>query len=210
MSHTFVYMASYISIHSCMYSSTHSATYISIYSSIYSTSRVLEDTIDTPTCSNGVLPSRTPLTSQPAAMVSCRHPSFLSLSLCRPLFPSLVLSLSLSLSLYLSLCLSFILPSPSVIVSSHLWLCLSLLCFLPSLSLARALAHAPGLFTSRVLEDTIDTPTGSNGVQPSLFVSLSLSVFFSFCFRAIFDPSLFSRSLSLSRARSRSCCKAHP
>ena len=49
------------------------------------------------------------------------------------------------------------------------------------LSLARALAHALGLVTSRVLEDTIDTPTGSNGVLPSLFVSLSLSVFFSFC-----------------------------
>ena len=84
-----------------MYSSTHSATYISIYSSIYSTSRVLEDTIDTPTCSNGVLPSRTPLTSQPAAMVSCRHPSFLSLSLS--------LSSSLPISGSLSLCLSFIL-----------------------------------------------------------------------------------------------------
>ena len=82
-----------------MYSSTHSATYIFIYRSIYSTSRVLEDTIDTPTCSNGVLPSRTPLTSQPAAMVSCRHPSFLSLSL----------SSSLPISGSLSLCLSFIL-----------------------------------------------------------------------------------------------------
>ena len=63
---------------------------------------VIEDTINNPTCSNGVLPSRTPLTSQPAAMVSCRHPSFLSLSLCRPLFPSLVLSLSFILSLLLS------------------------------------------------------------------------------------------------------------
>ena len=70
------------------------------------------------------------------------------------------------------------------------------------------MAHALGLVTSRVLEDTIDTPTGSNGVLPSLFVSLSLSVFFSFCSRAIFDPSLFSRSLSLSLARSRSCSKA--
>ena len=80
-----------------MYSSTHSATYISIYSSIYSTSRVLEDTIDTPTCSNAVLPSRTPLTSQPAAMVSCRHPSSLSLSL--SVGPSSHLCFSLSLSL---------------------------------------------------------------------------------------------------------------
>ena len=106
-------------------------------------------------------------------------------------------------------CWNGVLQSPSVIVSSHLWLFLSFsLMSLVSLSLARALAHALGLVTSRVLEDTIDTPTGSNGVLPSLFVSLSLSVFFSFCSRAIFDPSLFSRSLSLSLARSRSCSKA--
>ena len=78
-----------------------------------------------------------------------------------------------------------VLQSPSVIVSSHLWLFLSfsLISLVPlSLSLARALAHALGLVTSRVLEDTIDTPTGSNGVLPSLCVSLSLSVFFSFCY----------------------------
>ena len=84
---------------------------------------------------------------------------------------------------------------------------LSLSC-LSSLSLARALAHALGLVTSRVLEDTIDTPTGSNGVLPSLCVSLSLSVFFSFCSRAIFDPSLFSRSLSLSLSLSRALALA--
>ena len=89
-----------------MYSSTHSATYISIYSSIYSTSRVLEDTIDTPTCSNGVLPSRTPLTSQPAAMVSCRHPSFLSLSLSVVLSSHLWFSLSLSLIYLVALALA--------------------------------------------------------------------------------------------------------
>ena len=88
--------------------------------------------------------------------------------------------------------------SSSLLISGSSSLSLS---FLSSLSLARALAHALGLVTSRVLEDTIDTPTGSNGVLPSLFVSLSLSVFFSFCSRAIFDPSLFSRSLSLSLAR---------
>ena len=87
--------------------------------------------------------------------------------------------------------------SSSLLISGSSSLSLS---FLSSLSHARALAHALGLVTSRVLEDTIDTPTGSNGVLPSLFVSLSLSVFFSFCSRDIFDPSLFSRSLSLSRA----------
>ena len=90
-------------------------------------------------------------------------------------------------------CWNGVLQSPSVIVSSHLWLFLSLLSFLPSLSLARALAHALGLVTSRVLEDTIDTPTGSNGVLPSLFVSLSLSVFFSFCSRVISDLLLSAR-----------------
>ena len=88
--------------------------------------------------------------------------------------------------------------SSSLLISGSSSLSLS---FLSSLSHARALAHALGLVTSRVLEDTIDTPTGSNGVLPSLFVSLSLSVFFSFCSRAIFDPSLFSRSLSLSLSR---------
>ena len=108
-----------------MYSSTHSATYISIYSSIYSTSRVLEDTIDTPTCSNGVLPSRTPLTSQPAAMVSCRHPSFLSLSL----------SSSLPISGSLSLCLSHPLSS-SLPISGSLSLSLSLSLTLPGLPAA--------------------------------------------------------------------------
>ena len=76
---------------------------------------------------------------QPPGMVACRHPLSLSLFLCRPLFPSLVLSLSLSLSL--SLTFSF------------------------CLALSRALAHALGLVTSRVLEDTIDTPTFSNGVD---------------------------------------------
>ena len=89
--------------------------------------------------------------------------------------------------------------SSSLLISGSSSLSLS---FLSSLSLARALAHALGLVTSRVLEDTIDTPTGSNGVLPSLCVSLSLSVFFSFCSRAFFDSSLFSRSLSLSRALS--------
>ena len=72
-------------------------------------------------------------------------------------------------------CWNGVLQSSSVIVSSDLWLFPSLLSFLPSLSLARVLAHALGLVTSRVLEDTIDTPTCSNGVLPSLFVSLSLS-----------------------------------
>ena len=56
---------------------------------------VIEDTINHPTCSNGVLPSRTPLTSQAAAMVSCRHPSFLSLSLSVVLSSHLWFSLSL-------------------------------------------------------------------------------------------------------------------
>ena len=98
-----------------------------------------------------------------------------------------------------SLSLSF-----SVVLSSHLWLFLSLsltyLLFL-SRSLARALAHALGLMNSSVLEDTSDTPTWSNGVLPSLFVSLSLSVFFSFCLWL----SLTRRSclaLSLARALS--------
>ena len=99
--------------------------------------------------------------------------SSLSLFLCRPLFPSLALSLSLSLTYLLFL----------------------------SRSLARALAHALGLMNSSVLEDTSDTPTWSNGVLPSLFVSLSLSVFFSFCLWL----SLTRRSclaLSLARALS--------
>ena len=143
-------------------------------------------------------------------------PSFLSrwlISRARALALSrrLIYSCALEGTIDTPTCWNGVLQSPSVIVSSHLWLFLSfsLISLVPlSLSLARALAHALGLVTSRVLEDTIDTPTGSNGVLPSLCVSLSLSVFFSFCSRAIFDSSLFSRSLSLSLARSRSCSKA--
>ena len=67
-----------------------------------------------------------------------------------------------------------VLQSPSVIVSSHLWLFPSLLSCLSSLSLARALAQAPGLIKSRVFEDAIHTPTCSNGVLLSLALSLSL------------------------------------
>ena len=80
--------------------------------------------------------------------------------------------------------------SSSLLISGSSSLSLS---FLSSLSLVRALAHALGLVTSRVLEDTIDTPTGSNGVLLSLFVSLFLSVFFSFCSRAISDLQLCAR-----------------
>ena len=87
--------------------------------------------------SSTFVPSRTPLTSQPAGMVSCSH----------PLSSSLLISGSSSLSLS----------------------------FLSSLSHARALAHALGLVTSRVLEDTIDTPTGSNGVLPSLPAVFAIS-----------------------------------
>ena len=112
---------------------------------------------------------------QPPGMVACRHPLSLSLSL--SLSSSLPISGSFSLSL------------------SHTYLL-----FL-SRSLSRALAHALGLMNSSVLEDTSDTPTWSNGVLPSLFVSLSLSVFFSFCLWL----SLTRRSclaLSLARALS--------
>ena len=110
---------------------------------------------------------------QPPGMVACRHPLSLSLSLSS----SLPISGSFSLSL------------------THTYLL-----FL-SRSLARALAHTLGLMNSSVLEDTSDTPTWSNGVLPSLFVSLSLSVFFSFCLWL----SLTRRSclaLSLARALS--------
>ena len=134
-----------------MYSSTHSATYISIYSSIYSTSRVLEDTIDTPTCSNGVLPSRTPLTSQPAAMVSCRHPSFLSLSLSS----SLPISGSLSLSVSLALCHRLF---PSLALSLCLCLCPSLF----QVCRGNLLEWCPGLIRlicTCVIEDTINNRT---------------------------------------------------
>ena len=66
-----------------MYSFTHSAMYIFMYSSIYISGKV-------------ALPSRTPLTSAPAAMVSSRHPSFLSLSLSSALPSSGSLCLSVS------------------------------------------------------------------------------------------------------------------
>ena len=90
------------------------------------------------------------------------------------------------------LSLSLSLPS-SLPISGSFSLSLSHLSSLSlSLSLARALAHALGLMNSSVLEDT--------GVLPSLFVSLSLGCLL-FLSRAIFDPSLISRSLSLSRAR---------
>ena len=68
-----------------MYSFTHSAMYIFMYSSIYISGKV-------------ALPSRTPLTSAPAAMVSSRHPSFLSLSLSVVRSPQLWFSLCLCLS----------------------------------------------------------------------------------------------------------------
>ena len=103
--------------------------------------------------------------------------------------PSSSLSLSLSLSSSLPISGSF-----------SLSLSLTYLLFL-SRSLARALAHALGLMNSSVLEDTSDVPTWSNGVLPSLLVSLSLSVFFSFCLWL----SLTRRSclaLSLARALS--------
>ena len=137
----------------------------------------------------------------------------LSLSLARALTLArrLIYICALEDTIGIPTCWNGVLQSPSVIVSSHLWLFLSfsLISLVPlSLSLARALAHALGLVTSRVLEDTIDTPTGSNGVLPSLCVSLSLSVFFSFCSRAIFDSSLFSRSLSLSLSLSRALALA--
>ena len=140
---------------------------------------------------------RTPLTRQPAPMVSC--PDSLSLSLClllflsqvifdpsllsRPLSRARALALARRLNYICALedtidtptCWNGVLPSPSVIVSSHLWLFPSLLSFLSSLSLARALAQAPGLIKSRVFEDAIHTPTCSNGVLLSLALSLSLS-----------------------------------
>ena len=173
-----------------MYSSTHSATYISIYSSIYSSGKVLE-----------LCMSKIP---QPPGMVACRHP--------------------------LSLSLSF-----SVVLSSHLWLSLSLShlscrsCSRAAFALALSLINwsllrgrycrgnllewCPGLIRlicTCVIEDTINNRTCWNGVLPSLFVSLSLGRLL-FLSRAIFDPSLISRSLSpsLARARAHSCSKAH-
>ena len=165
---------------------------------------VIEDTINNPTCSNGVLPSRTPLTSQPAAMVSCRHPSSLSLSLslCRPLFPSLVLSLS-----HLS-CRSCSRAAFALALSLINWSLLR-----GRYCRGNLLEWCPGLIRlicTCVIEDTINNRTCWNGVLPSLFVSLSLGRLL-FLSRAIFDPSLISRSLalSLSRARAHSCSKAH-
>ena len=75
------------------------------------------------------------------------------------------------------------------------------------------LEWCPGLIRlicTCVIEDTINNRTCWNGVLPSLFVSLSLGRLL-FLSRAIFDPSLISRSLSLSlsRARAHSCSKAH-
>ena len=115
--------------------------------------------------------------------------------------PSSSLSLSLSLSSSLPISGSFSLSLPHLLFLSR--------------SLARALAHALGLVTSRVLEDTIDTPTFSNGVLPSLFVSLSLSVFFSFCLwlsltrRSCLALSLGARSRSCSKAHLHSCSRGH-
>ena len=82
---------------------------------------VIEDTINNPTCSNGVLPSRTPLTSQPAAMVSCPHYSSLCLSVvfsfCLGL--SLTRRSSLALSLSLSRARSLLLEGSSTFVPSR-------------------------------------------------------------------------------------------
>ena len=145
---------------------------------------VIEDTINHPTCSNGVLPSRTPLTSQAAAMVSCRHPSFLSLSLCRPLFPSLVLSLS-----HLS-CRSCSRAAFALALSLINW----------SLSRARALTLTRRLIYICALEDTIGIPTCWNGVlqSPSVIVSSHLWLFLSFSL-----ISLVSLSCARSRTRAR-------
>ena len=142
-----------------MYSSTHSATYISIYSSIYSSGKVLE-----------LCMSKIP---QPPGMVACRHPLSLSFSVVLSSHLWLFLSLSLSPIFSFSLALSFsraralalsrrliyscalegtidtptcwngVLQSPSVIVSSHLWLFLSFsLISLVSLSCARSRTRA--------------------------------------------------------------------
>ncbi len=119
-------------------------------------------------------PSRTPLTHQPARMVSCRRPLSLSRSLCLSFSLSSCLCLSLSPLSSLSfswgrshscfhphLCSrlrehqSHVLPSPSLSLSSFF-----------SLSLAQ------GLITSRPLEDTIGTPTCWRGVLTSLALSL--------------------------------------
>ena len=82
---------------------------------------VIEDTINNPTCSNGVLPSRTPLTSQPAAMVSCPHYSSLCLSVvfsfCLGL--SLTRRSSLALSLSLARARSLLLEGSSTFVPSR-------------------------------------------------------------------------------------------
>ena len=120
---------------------------------------VIEDTINHPTCSNGVLPSRTPLTSQAAAMVSCRHPSFLSLSLCRPLFPSLVLSLS-----HLS-CRSCSRAAFALALSLINWSLLR-----GRYCRGNLLEWCPGLIRlicTCVIEDTINNRTCWNGVLPS-------------------------------------------
>ncbi len=119
-------------------------------------------------------PARTPLTPQPAGMVSCRRPLSLSRSLCLSFSLSSCLCLSLSPLSSLSfswgrshscfhphLCSrlrehqSHVLPSPSLSLSSFF-----------SLSLAQ------GLITSRPLEDTIGTPTCWRGVLTSLALSL--------------------------------------
>ena len=132
------------------------------------------------------------MTSQPAAMVSCRHPSFLSLSV--------VLSSQLWFSLSHLSCRSCSRAAFALALSLINWSLLR-----GRYCRGNLLEWCPGLIRlicTCVIEDTINNRTCWNGVLPSLFVSLSLGRLL-FLSRAIFDPSLISRSLSLSLSLSR-------
>ena len=113
-------------------------------------SSVLEDTSDTPTWSNGVLPS--PVVSLSLSVffsvclwLSLTRRSCLALSLARALALSrrLIYSCALEGTIDTPTCWNGVLQSPSVIVSSHLWLFLSFsLISLVSLSCARSRTRA--------------------------------------------------------------------